>query len=114
MRSVPPRYYPASNLRTPGFQHDLTPSPSESGASILKASEGTPAIAHFAGPGPPPPSSPHRYIFMLYEQPADFDPKVLSDGKPMARLARMRFDYPALEKAAKLGPVIASNYFVSN
>lgn len=51
---------------------------------------------------------------MLYEQPVDFDPKLFSDGKPMGIRPRMRYDYPALEKKAKLGPLIASNYFVSN
>jgi phosphatidylethanolamine-binding protein len=32
----------------------------------------------------------------------------------MGNFARMRYDLGAFEKTAKLGPVIAANYFVSN
>ncbi|KAI3232500.1 hypothetical protein DTO012A9_1093 [Penicillium roqueforti] len=32
-----------------------------------------PFVANYIGPAPPPMSSPHRYTFFLYEQPADFD-----------------------------------------
>lgn len=52
---------------------------------------------------------------MLYEQPEGFDAsKFLPAGQQMGRFQRMRYDYTAFEKEAKLGPVIASNYFLSN
>jgi phosphatidylethanolamine-binding protein (PEBP) family uncharacterized protein len=75
-----------------------------------------PFIADYAGPGPPPISSPHRYIFLLYEQPADFDEKKYApaSGQKMGAGKRIRYDLGAFEKDAKLGPVIAANYFNSN
>jgi len=56
---------------------------------------------------------PHRYCFMLYEQPADFDIKkhAPADGKNVGNWARTRYDLGAFEKKIKLGPVIAANYF---
>lgn len=40
--------------------------------------------------------------------------KFMPGGQPMTHFKRMRYDYVAFEKEAKLGPLIASNYFVSN
>ena len=50
---------------------------------------------------------------MLYEQPADFDVKkhAPAGGAKLANMPRMRYDLGAFEKEAKLGPVIAANYF---
>ncbi|KAJ5665071.1 uncharacterized protein N7477_007519 [Penicillium maclennaniae] len=39
-----------------------------------------PFIANYIGPAPPPGSSPHRYIFFLYEEPAGFEPKKYPRG----------------------------------
>jgi phosphatidylethanolamine-binding protein (PEBP) family uncharacterized protein len=84
------------------------------GGSVLKATE--PFVANYIGPAPPPGSSPHRYVFFLYEQPAGFDgtkyaPK---DGKPLGNFSRMWASLDGLEKEYKLGPVLAANYFKSN
>jgi phosphatidylethanolamine-binding protein (PEBP) family uncharacterized protein len=73
-----------------------------------------PAIAFYAGPGPPPISGPHRYIFFLYEQPADFDPKTYIKPSGWGIRDRMRWDFAAFEKQAKLGPAVAATYFFSN
>ncbi|KAJ9611271.1 hypothetical protein H2200_004454 [Cladophialophora chaetospira] len=73
-----------------------------------------PAIAYWAGPGPPPISSPHRYIFLLYEQPADFDAKLFSKSSGFGIKDRMRWDVSKFEKQAKLGSAIAATYFLSN
>jgi phosphatidylethanolamine-binding protein (PEBP) family uncharacterized protein len=76
----------------------------------------TPFLANYAGPGPPPGSSPHRYIFLLCDQPPDFDVSKFAPagGKPLGIRGRMRYNLEAFEKEAKLGPVIAANYFYSN
>ena len=81
---------------------------------VLKATE--PFVANYIGPAPPPGSSPHRYIFFLYEQPEGFDgakyaPK---DGQPLGNLQRMWASLDGLEREYKLGPVLAANYFTSN
>jgi phosphatidylethanolamine-binding protein len=73
-------------------------------------------IANYIGPGPPPGSSPHRYVFLLYKQPDEFEfedyapPK----GKTYGNMARMRYDLAAFEAKAKLGKPVAVNYFTSN
>jgi phosphatidylethanolamine-binding protein len=45
---------------------------------------------------------------LLYEQPEGFD------GKPVAVMKRLRYNLGAFEKEAKLGAVIAFNYYTSN
>lgn len=72
------------------------------------------AIAFWAGPGPPPISGPHRYIFLLYEQPADFDAKLFSKASGFGIKDRMRWDVSKFEKLAKLGSAVAATYFLSN
>jgi phosphatidylethanolamine-binding protein len=76
----------------------------------------SPFIVDYAGPGPPPPSAPHRYVFLLYEQPEGFDQAKFAPkgGKKVGIRPRMSYDLKAFEKEAKLGPVVAVNYFVSN
>ncbi|KAJ5851644.1 Phosphatidylethanolamine-binding protein PEBP [Penicillium soppii] len=75
-----------------------------------------PFVANYIGPAPPPGSSPHRYIFFLYEQPEDFNLKdhAPADGQKLANMSRMRYDLDAWAKEIKLGPLVAFNYFVSN
>jgi phosphatidylethanolamine-binding protein (PEBP) family uncharacterized protein len=83
-------------------------------ATPLKVTQ--PFVANYIGPAPPPGSSPHRYIFFLYEQPADFDvaKHAPADGKPLSNWHRMRASLDDLEREYKLGPVLAVNYFKSN
>ncbi|KAL1880280.1 hypothetical protein Plec18167_003683 [Paecilomyces lecythidis] len=82
--------------------------------AVLKATE--PFVANYIGPAPPPGSSPHRYIFFLYEQPAGFEGSRYAppDGQNLSNWHRMRFDLDAWEKKTQLGPVLAANYFCSN
>ncbi|KAJ9264368.1 hypothetical protein DTO212C5_7203 [Paecilomyces variotii] len=96
-------------------QSGLTPEMIEGGTSVLKPHD-TPVIANYARPGPPPGSGPHRYVFLLYEQPEGFDVTKYAPagGKPVGVRRRMRYDLDAFEKKANLGPVIAANYFTSN
>ncbi|RFU28161.1 hypothetical protein B7463_g8170, partial [Scytalidium lignicola] len=97
------------------IQSGLKPQTAADGTTKLIA-EDTPFITDYHGPGPPPPSSPHRYVFMLYEQPEGFDPAKFAppNGEKIGIRPRIRYDLKAFEKEAKLGPVVASNYFVSN
>jgi hypothetical protein len=97
------------------LQPGLRSSSANDGTSRLEGS-GISPIANYLGPFPPPGSGPHRYLFLLYEQPANFD----ASKYGMARRAnlgvwpRTRYDLGAFEKAAQLGPVVAANYFKSN
>jgi phosphatidylethanolamine-binding protein len=68
-------------------------------------------LASYHPPRPPPGSSPHRYVFLLYEQPEDFDRQV--DRKPIGLSDRPRFDYNGFLERAGLGEVVAVNYYLS-
>lgn len=75
-----------------------------------------PFVANYIGPAPPPGSSPHRYIFFLYEEPAGFDAKAHAppNGQKLGNWNRMRYDFDAWAKKINLGSVVAFNYFNSN
>ncbi len=75
-------------------------------------------VAPYMGPGPPPLSAPHRYVFMVFEQPEGMDTakvkSVLGLDRPATSvLSRIRWDQAAAEKSLGLGEVVAGNYFVS-
>jgi phosphatidylethanolamine-binding protein (PEBP) family uncharacterized protein len=76
----------------------------------------SPEICFYAGPGPPPGAAPHRYVFLLYGQSADFDTKkhLPAKGKKFGMSKRTRFNWATYEKELGLGPVLAANWFVSN
>jgi phosphatidylethanolamine-binding protein (PEBP) family uncharacterized protein len=99
------------------IQPGLTPETAsgDNSTKVLSAA-GTPFVANYIGPAPPPGSSPHRYIFLLYAQPPAFDGAKYApaDGKKLGNWSRMRYDLGAFEKEANLGPVLACNYFCSN
>jgi len=74
-------------------------------------------IADYVAPSPPPGSGPHRYIFLLYNQPADFDGKDLGQTDEKQKLSlyqRVRFDFGGFLRDAKLGDIVAANWFVSD
>lgn len=75
-----------------------------------------PFVANYIGPAPPPGSAPHRYIFFLYEQPETFNLKdhAPADGKNLSNMSRMRYNLDAWAEEAKLGPLVAFNYFFCN
>ncbi|XXG99467.1 hypothetical protein Hte_005806 [Hypoxylon texense] len=74
-----------------------------------------PFVANYAPPGAPSISAPHRYVFLLYEQPAGFDGSKLAPpgGKEMGIGPRIRFDVDKWVKESNLGPPVAVNYFNS-
>lgn len=98
------------------IQPGLKPETAAGGSASMLTSSGTPFVSNYIGPAPPPGSSPHRYVFLLYEQPEGFDATKYAPagGKNMGNLQRMRYDLGAFESQAKLGPVLAANYFCSN
>ena len=77
-----------------------------------------PFVANYIGASPPPIGGPHKYLFMLHEQPADFDGSKFAPpgGQDLGKLARMLYTskLEKFEKDTKLGPIIAANYFTSN
>ena len=85
-------------------------------ATSSQLESAAPFVANYIGPAPPPGSAPHRYIFLLYEQPEAFDGSKYAPagGKNLSNWNRMRYDLGAFEKEIGLGPVIAANYFHSN
>lgn len=100
------------------IQPGLKAVPSPDGSRIELSSQDTPFIANYIGPAPPPPSGPHRYVFFLYEQPADFDVErhliVKEKGKAVGNGKRIRYDLEAFERQASLWDIVAGNFFVSN
>ncbi|KAI0485231.1 phosphatidylethanolamine-binding protein [Xylariaceae sp. FL0804] len=80
------------------------------------AGAGAPFIADYLAPGPPPPSAPHRYVFLLYEQPAGFDARrhAPPPGQKMGVWPRVRYDFDRWAREAQLGPLVAASYYNSN
>jgi hypothetical protein len=96
---------------------DLVASPADSeGFSLLESK--TVSLIPYTGPGPPPPSAPHRYVFMAWEQPegisTDMVRKQFSIPETPGVMARMRWDQPAFETKLGLGKALAANYFVAS
>ncbi|KPM38325.1 hypothetical protein AK830_g8248 [Neonectria ditissima] len=94
--------------------HWIQPGLKASADNTLNAT--APFVANYIGPAPPPGSSPHRYIFFLYEQPAGFDGTKYAppNGQNLGNMQRMRYDLDGWEKQISLGPILACNYFKSN
>jgi len=93
------------------IQSDLKASPSDSSLT-----SSTPFVANYIGPAPPPPSFPHRYVFLIYEQPKGFEAGKYAPpgGKNLSNWNRMRFDLGKWEREMGMGSVVAGNYFLSN
>ncbi|RWA10050.1 hypothetical protein EKO27_g5046, partial [Xylaria grammica] len=74
-------------------------------------------LVPYLPPGPPKPSSAHRYVFLVFEQPQGLDAdKVRSLLKlaPEVKLtARLWWNQETSEKKLGLGEVLAGNYFLT-
>jgi phosphatidylethanolamine-binding protein (PEBP) family uncharacterized protein len=66
--------FPSWNTLGPGL-HWLQSGLKVGPGQMLEVAGKTPVIAFYAGPAPPPGSGPHRYLFIVYEQPEGFDVK---------------------------------------
>lgn len=105
----------------PGLKADSSSSSAistqtDGGATPVPLETAEPFVADYIGPAPPPGSSPHRYVFFLYEQPAGFDGGKYAPpgGQKLGVWSRMRASLDALEGEYGLGGVVAANYFTSN
>lgn len=83
-------------------------------ATLARSQSDTRASVDWVGPKPPPGAGPHRYIFLLYEQPEGFDAAKLGWDQGVTRRARMRFDVDGFEEKAGLGKAVAGYWFLSN
>lgn len=100
------------------IQSDLVPSgqpiTADDGTKYeLKVDGNVKPIIAYAGPRPPPISAPHRYLFLLYEQPINFEKSNLGLPEEFGIRDRMRWNHSEFEKKAGLGRVVAGNYFTS-
>ena len=84
-------------------------------------------VAPYMGPAPPGLSSPHRYVFMLWEQPDGVTVERIREemgfeteageggggfGGGAGLMSRVRWDQERFERRLGLGRVVAGNYFV--
>ncbi|KAH8901815.1 putative protease inhibitor [Coniochaeta sp. PMI_546] len=74
-----------------------------------------PFVCDYAPPGPPPIGGPHRYVYILYEQPEGFDGSKYAPagGRGMGIAPRIRWSLDDWSKDVGLGPVVAINYYKS-
>ncbi|KAI0101559.1 PEBP-like protein [Nemania sp. FL0031] len=74
-------------------------------------------LVPYIGPGPPKPSAPHRYVFMVFEQPPALDTakiRSLLGLAPEVKLtSRMWWNEESFEKKLGLGEVLAGNYYLT-
>lgn len=75
-------------------------------------------VAGYVGPSPPPFGRPHRYMFVLWQQPTGINAERIreefgfNDDGSIGVMDRVRWDQDAFEKKLGLGKVVAANYFV--
>lgn len=88
-------------------------------APLVAPAANEPHIVNYAPPGPPPGAAPHRYVFLLYEQPVGFEaarcaPNGVAIGGQTGIGPRIRFDVDAWIAKAGLGEPVAGSWFTSN
>ena len=74
------------------------------------------SVVDWLAPGPPPFSAPHRYIVVVYQQPANTDVSKWSSKfvKPVSISSRIRWSLDDFARQAGLDKMIAANYFCSH
>ena len=90
--------------------HLLQPSVTFASAAPRVATFNAPAIVPYARPQPPPSSAAHRYIAVLFSQPANFT--VPAAFRAFNATNRAMFNLTNFAAQAGLGRPIAANYFV--
>ncbi len=104
-----------------GMQADLTLAIAEMDPDDeyirLMPPEGSPPIVAYMGPAPPGISSPHRYMFLLWEQPEGVTGENIKEHLAFPEegaglMARIRWDQEDFERKVGLGKVVAGNFFV--
>lgn len=96
------------------IQPGLLPIRTESGSYVLRVA--APFVADYMGPHPPPRAAPHRYLFILFEQPPGFEVESHAppSGKKLGKWPRIRYNLDKWSKKIGLGPVVGANYIASN
>lgn len=97
------------------LQSDLRASGTSGDAELT--APGVQPIADYRGAGPPLGAAPHRYLFLVYQQPERFDAKKfgqLQEGQKAGIPKRVRYDLAGFVREAKLGEPVAGQWFVSN
>ena len=89
---------------------DLKPSAAAAAGGAKTLTTTATGPASYMGPGPPPetPPHPHKYVELLYEQPANF---AVPAAQKSAVQSRMGFNLATFSTAAGLGAPIGANYF---
>ncbi|KAF2110403.1 phosphatidylethanolamine-binding protein [Lophiotrema nucula] len=99
-----------------GIQTDLTTEGEADADGYVKLATAVKPVVIYAPPGPPPISAPHRYVFLIWEQPQDLTSEKIRTQLGLAEQvgipARMRWNQDAAEKKLGLGAVLGGNYFV--
>ncbi|EAU32274.1 predicted protein [Aspergillus terreus NIH2624] len=83
------------------IQSGLQPTPSETDPSTYTLTATVPFVANYIGPAPPPGSSPHRYIFILYEEPPAFKVEKYAppNGQKLGNMHRMSISQASYDKS---------------
>jgi phosphatidylethanolamine-binding protein (PEBP) family uncharacterized protein len=111
--------YPSMPVMGPiahGIQGDLQLGSTEEPRGWLRLNATAKPVLPYLPPSPPPLSSPHRYLFLLWEQPEglsgmDIRTRLELPEEP-GMMARVKWDQVAFEEKIGLGMVLASTYFL--
>ncbi|KAI0491166.1 PEBP-like protein [Xylaria cf. heliscus] len=100
-----------------GLHIDLVPGPADSdGFAPLEGPKDW--LAPYLPPGPPKPSSAHRYVFLVFEQPKALDAakvrSLLGLAEEVKLTSRLWWNEEAFENKLGLGEVLAGNYWLTN
>lgn len=98
------------------LQTDLTAQGEADGEGWVKLSGSGKPLAPWVRPGPPGISAPHRYVFLVWEQPEGLTEerirKEMGWGEQVGLMARMRWNQSGFEGRFGLGDVVGGNWFV--
>jgi phosphatidylethanolamine-binding protein (PEBP) family uncharacterized protein len=102
-----------------GIQTGLVPDGEADSEGFVTLKAQVDPVVHYIGPAPPPLSSPHRYIILIWKQEVNLTVESIKKGlgwtAPVSMTGRMWWDELKFEKVAELKDVpIAGNYFTSN
>ncbi|KAI0814344.1 PEBP-like protein [Xylaria sp. FL0064] len=100
-----------------GLHFDLVAgAPGEDGFAPLEG--GSDWVVPWLPPGPPKPSSAHRYVFMLFEQPKELNAAKIKSSLKLAEevklTSRLWWNEADAEKKLGLGESLAGTYFLTH
>lgn len=101
-----------------GLQTNLIPTGDPDAEGYVKLEPSVKDLVGWVAPAPPKISSPHRYVFLLWEQPertSDQHVKKLitsREGAVVGRLNRIRWNQEDFENRAGLADTVAGGFFV--